>query len=78
MTTLIKHWHDFAVGINYKTRDGHVVRLICTDRQGVCFQMIGLCTNCHGEENIVRYQSTGHYLMTKEEFRLDLIEEIVL
>jgi len=66
----------FTVDCFYKTRDGHTVRIICVDRAGVCFSMIGLCTNCHGEENIIRFQASGHYLMTCDEFRLDLVEEI--
>lgn len=43
------------------TRDGHSVRIICTDREGTSTPIVALVTDDYGVERIVDYRKNGRY-----------------
>lgn len=51
-------------GAKVKTRDGHEVRIICTDAKDD-YPIIGLVTNSAGDEHIVLYTLEGKLYSTK-------------
>ena len=48
----------YKKGVNVKTRDGHEVRIICTDAKNEYYPILGLVTS-NGNEHIVFYTSEG-------------------
>jgi hypothetical protein len=65
-------------GAKVKTRDGHEVRIICTDAKDKDFPIIGLVTSCDGNEDIVYYTLEGKVCTPKSTIRnedLVIVEE---
>ena len=46
-------------GAKIRTRDGHEVRIICTDAKDKNYPIIGLVTSCDGNEDVVYYTLEG-------------------
>lgn len=65
-------------GAKIRTRDGHEVRIICTDAKDEEYPIIGLVTN-YGDEHIVLYTSEGKLCSTKSTIRAEdlvIVEEV--
>ena len=66
-------------GAKIKTRDGHEVRIICTDAKDKDFPIIGLVTSCDGNEDIVYYTLEGKVCTPKSTIRAEdlvIVEEV--
>lgn len=65
-------------GAKIKTRDGHEVRIICTDAKDKDYPIIGLVTS-YGDEHIVLYTLEGKLCSTKSTIRAEdlvIVEEV--
>ena len=64
------------VGKVYITRDGRKARIICTDKIGNNFVIIGLVELIKGNEEAIRtWTKDGTFFKSKAEHDLDLVEE---
>ena len=57
---------------NYKTRAGHPVRILCTDRDHKLYPVVALIT-MDGEQVVAVYRSDGKYC-NREQDKYDLRE----
>lgn len=63
------------VGKKYKTRDGRIVRIICTDMKPSTYPVVALCDE--GEyETIMVYTSSGSVSITDIETPSDIVSEV--
>ena len=70
---------SYKNGAKVKTRDGHEVRIICTDAKDKDYPIIGLVTSCDGNEDVVYYTLEGKVCTPKNTIRdndLVIIEEV--
>ena len=58
----------------YKTRNGCDVRILCVDMKNKNYQVVGIVTDKDGEELEQSFTSSGQFINTKDEHKLDLIE----
>jgi len=61
-------------GKTYITRDGHKVRIICTDRNDSDYPVIGLIY-VNNREEVVVFTREGEPLLSNEKHEYDLVEE---
>jgi len=66
-------------GAKIQTRDGHEVRIICTDAKDKDFPIIGLVTSCDGNEDVAYYTLEGKLCIPKSTIRAEdlvIVEEV--
>ena len=61
------------VGKKYRTRDGRIARIICTDRNSEYYPVIALIKEDDGEESARWYMQDGKFDI--EDHNLDIISE---
>ena len=70
---------SYKNGAKVKTRNGHEVRIICTDAKDKDFPIIGLVTSCDGNEDVAYYTLEGKLCIPKSTIRAEdlvIVEEV--